>query len=107
VSLSWNERRGGSTLTPAGMAVSEWASHLLALADGMDARLTALRSDAQTTLRVAASLTIAEYLLPCCLFALQASRVRKDQPQVAAELTVVNSSAVASQVAGGGRTSGS
>lgn len=91
----------GSTLTPAGMVVSEWASRLLGLAAEMDAGLTALRSDAQTTLRVAASLTIAEYLLPGWLVAMQANRSRNHQPPVAVELTVFNSSAVAAAVGAG------
>ena len=91
----------GSNLTPAGTVVSEWASRLLTLADEMDAGLTALRTDAHSTLQVAASLTIAEYLLPAWLVAFQASRNRNHQPSVAVELTVINSTAVASQVRAG------
>lgn len=88
----------GSSLTPAGAVVSEWAARLLALADEMEAGLVALRGNAQTTLRVAASLTIAEYLLPGWLVALQASRVGKLRGRVAVELAVVNSSGVAALV---------
>jgi DNA-binding transcriptional LysR family regulator len=91
----------GSVLTPAGTVVSEWASRLLAVAAEMDAGLTALRSDARTTLRVAASLTIAEYLLPGWLVALQARRGRSNEPPVAVELSVINSSAVAALVGAG------
>jgi DNA-binding transcriptional LysR family regulator len=91
----------GSSLTASGAVVSEWASRLLALAGEMDAGLTALRSDVETTLRVAASLTVAEYLLPGWLVALQAGRGRHHRPPVAVELTVANSSAVAGQVGTG------
>jgi DNA-binding transcriptional LysR family regulator len=91
----------GSTLTPNGVVVSEWASRLLALASEIDAGLAALRSDAKTTLRIAASLTVAEYLLPGWLVALQSSRARAHEPQVTVELTVTNSSAVAASVGAG------
>jgi DNA-binding transcriptional LysR family regulator len=91
----------GSSLTPAGTVVSEWAARLLALADEMEAGMVALRGDAQTTLRVAASLTVAEYLLPGWLVALQASRDRAGRDPVAVELTVVNSSGVTAVVSKG------
>jgi DNA-binding transcriptional LysR family regulator len=91
----------GSTITPAGVVVSEWASRLLALADEMEAGLAALRSDAQSTLRIAASLTVSEYLLPGWLVALRANRALDHQPQVDVELTVANSSAVARSVSAG------
>jgi len=91
----------GSSLTASGAVVSEWAFRLLALAGEMDAGLTALRSDVETTLRVAASLTVAEYLLPGWLVALQAGRAPRHQPPVAVELTVANTSAVAAHVEAG------
>jgi DNA-binding transcriptional LysR family regulator len=89
----------GSTLTPKGVVASEWASRLLALAGEMDAGLAALRTDSQTSLRLAASLTIAEYLLPAWLVALRANKSRNHQPAVSVELTITNSSAVAHHVA--------
>jgi DNA-binding transcriptional LysR family regulator len=91
----------GSSLTPAGAVVSEWAARLLALADEMEAGLVALRGDAQTTLRVASSLTVAEYLLPGWLVALRASRDKNCRAQVAVELTVLNSTGVADSVGKG------
>jgi DNA-binding transcriptional LysR family regulator len=91
----------GSSLTPEGTVVSEWAARLLALADEMEAGLVALRGNAQTTLRVAASLTVAEYLLPGWLVALRASRDRNGREPFAVELTVVNSSGVAAMVTKG------
>jgi len=91
----------GSTLTPTGAAVAEWATRLLALAEEMEAGLTALRSDAQTTLRLAASVTIAEYLLPGWLVALQRDQARAQLPPIAVELAVVNSAAVVERVLAG------
>ena len=61
----------GSTLTPEGVVVAEWAARLLAVATELDAGLAAFRQDHQIRLRVSASLTIAEQLLPGWLGALQ------------------------------------
>ncbi len=96
----------GSTLTSAGIVVSEWASRLLTLAGEMDTGLAALRNETKTSLHVAASLTIAEYLLPAWLVALQAQRARLRQAPVAAELLVINSSAVVEVVRSGGAVLG-
>jgi DNA-binding transcriptional LysR family regulator len=56
--------RTGSRLTPAGAATAEWAGAVLremrALLGGADA----LRRDQRSHLRLAASLTVAEYLIP-------------------------------------------
>jgi molybdate transport repressor ModE-like protein len=54
----------GSALTPEGAVVAEWAARLLAVAGELDAGLAAFRQHHQTRLRVSASLTIAEQLLP-------------------------------------------
>ena len=53
----------GSALTPEGVVAAEWVARLLAVADELD-WLAAFRGDHQTRLRVSASLTIAEQLLP-------------------------------------------
>jgi DNA-binding transcriptional LysR family regulator len=91
----------GSSLTAAGLVVSEWASRLLSLAGGMDAGLAALRKDARTTLRVAASVTIAEYLLPGWLVALRTDVAQRNQSPVTVELVVSNSISVARHVRDG------
>ena len=62
----------GSRLTEAGAVVGEWAARLLDAAAQFDAGLAALRTDRQAHLRVAASLTVAEHLLPGWLVALRA-----------------------------------
>jgi DNA-binding transcriptional LysR family regulator len=88
----------GSSLTPDGVVVSEWASRVLGLAGEMDEGLAALHREARTTLRIAASLTVAEYLLPAWLVALRSAAVRRKQPTVAVDLVVANSSAVVRHV---------
>ncbi len=55
--------RTGSRLTPAGEAVVEWAGAVLEEVRGLLAGVAALRSGT-SSLEIAASLTVAEYLLP-------------------------------------------
>jgi DNA-binding transcriptional LysR family regulator len=62
----------GSALTPAGVVVVEWAATLLDQAARLDAGLATLRHDRQVQLRVGASQTIAERLLPRWLVELNA-----------------------------------
>lgn len=66
----------GSTLTPAGRVVAEWADGLLDTAHRLDSGLASLRTDARAHLRVAASLTIAEQLLPRWLMSQRAESIR-------------------------------
>lgn len=54
----------GSRVSAAGEVVLGWASTLLAAADEYTAAVTVLRTEARPTLRIAASLTVAEHLLP-------------------------------------------
>ena len=56
--------RRGSALTPTGDLVVQWAGRVLEEAAQLDAGIAALRSDRRGHLRIAASLTIAEHLLP-------------------------------------------
>ena len=90
----------GSALTPEGAVVAEWAARLLAVAGELDAGLAAFRQHHQTRLRVSASLTIAEQLLPGWLVSLQAEARRRGQPAEVV-LTAANSDTVASQVSSG------
>lgn len=66
----------GSQLTPAGVVVAEWANRLLDVAQYVDAGLTSLRSEGRKRVKVAASLTIAEQLMPRWLVSLQVSSNR-------------------------------
>ncbi len=54
----------GSQPTETGQVVADWIAELLVATDRFQERLTSLRADRTSTLRVAASQTIAGYLLP-------------------------------------------
>lgn len=88
----------GSTLTPEGVVVAEWAGRLLAVASELDAGLAAFRRDHRSRLRVSASLTIAEQLLPGWLVSLQAMARRRGERAADVVLTAANSETVADQV---------
>jgi DNA-binding transcriptional LysR family regulator len=83
----------GSKLTPAGALVAGWAQTAVDAATALDAGVTALRREHESRLRIAASMTIAEYLLPAWLTALRAM-----DPGAAVALTAVNSADVAEAV---------
>jgi DNA-binding transcriptional LysR family regulator len=91
----------GSTLTPEGVVVAEWAARLLAVASELDAGLAAFRRDHRTKLRVSASLTIAEQLLPSWLVSLQARARQRGEPATEVVLIAANSDTVARQVSSG------
>ncbi|MBN9620737.1 MAG: LysR family transcriptional regulator [Actinobacteria bacterium] len=91
----------GSTLTAAGTVVAEWAARLLDVAAEVDAGLASLRSDRVSTLRVSASLTIAEQLLPGWLVALNADQARRAQAPVQIVLRATNSDTVVVDVRDG------
>ena len=76
----------GSSLTPAGALVADWARDVLAAATVLDTGITSLRADRDGRLRVAASLTVAEHLLPGWLVRLAAQR-----PDTAVSLAAMNS----------------
>ncbi|MFI6357220.1 LysR family transcriptional regulator [Streptomyces sp. NPDC050743] len=86
----------GSRLTEHGALVADWAREAVQAAAAMDAGLLSLRGSAQSRLRVAASQTVAEYLLPHWLAAFQAS-----VPDAAVALTAGNSDDVAAAVLDG------
>ncbi|MEV7417289.1 LysR family transcriptional regulator [Streptomyces sp. NPDC089919] len=83
----------GSRLTEQGALVTDWARPVLAAAEAFDAGAQALRGRRDSRLRVAASLTIAEYLMPGWLIALRTGR-----PDTAVSLSAGNSVAVAERV---------
>ncbi|MFD3485388.1 LysR family transcriptional regulator [Streptomyces sp. NPDC058665] len=86
----------GSRLTRAGALVTDWARRIMEAAEAFDAGAQALRDRRDSRLRVAASMTIAEYLLPGWLIALRAAR-----PDTAVSLLAGNSGAVAARLTGG------
>ncbi|MEV5875973.1 LysR family transcriptional regulator [Streptomyces sp. NPDC052101] len=80
----------GSRLTDAGALVTDWARRVVEAAAAFDVGARALRDRRDSRLRVAASMTIAEYLLPGWLLALHAER-----PDTAVSLLAGNSAKVA------------
>src|SRR5689334_16912394 len=56
--------RRGSQLTEAGRAVAGWAQRVLQELEGLLTGAEALRTKRDAELRVAASMTVAEYLVP-------------------------------------------
>ncbi|GAA4832879.1 LysR family transcriptional regulator [Saccharopolyspora rosea] len=85
--------RQGCTLTPSGVMVRDWARQVLVHLDGLMTGVRALRAQHQARLRVAASMTVAEYLAPRWI-----SRLRGTMPDTQLELDVANSLAVAEAV---------
>ncbi|HUB21016.1 MAG TPA: LysR family transcriptional regulator [Streptosporangiaceae bacterium] len=83
----------GSRLTPSGVLVAGWAQAAVDAAAALDAGVTALRRERDSRLRIAASMTVAEYLLPAWLTAL-----RVVYPGAAVALSAVNSAEVAGAV---------
>ncbi|MGH1524488.1 LysR family transcriptional regulator [Leifsonia sp. L25] len=85
--------RRGTAPTETGELVAAWAADLLEAADRFDASVDALRQTAEETLRVAASMTIAEHLAPRWLTSLGTGGAG---PRV--ELTAANSETVLTAV---------
>lgn len=83
----------GSTLTQVGALVADWAQAVADAAATLDAGVAALRLERDSRLRVAASMTVAEYLLPAWLIALRAAG-----SGAAVALSAVNSAEVAKAV---------
>ncbi len=81
----------GSELTAAGRLVAEWAARLLAVASEIDAGLGSLRKEGRERIRVAASQTIAEQLMPHWLLSLQDEAARRGATAPQVILTATNS----------------
>lgn len=95
VRLLHREARG-ARLTTVGELVASWAQPVVDRAADLDAGISALRTDRHTHLRIAASLTVAEYLLPAWLIALRAA-----DPHTAIALFCGNSADVAGRLLAG------
>ncbi|MCI2237382.1 LysR family transcriptional regulator [Paenibacillus sp. TRM 82003] len=91
----------GSRPTPEGSLLVEWAGHVLAAAEVLDSGISSLRGDRASHLRVAASLTVAEHLLPHWLAAFAAER-----PDTHLSLDAVNSEEVARRLLAGAADAG-
>ena len=81
----------GSKLTPAGVVLAGWADRLLDVAHHVDAGLASMRSERRARLKVVASLTIAERLMPRWLVSMRdaANRLGATSPEVI--MTATNS----------------
>ncbi len=91
-----NRTPSGSTLTPTGAAFVAWAREVVLAADALTGNVEALRETRSARLRVAASLTVAEYLLPGWLLTL-----RRQDPALEVTALVANSHDVADRVRAG------
>ncbi|MBB5430160.1 LysR family transcriptional regulator [Nocardiopsis composta] len=87
---------GGSRPTAQGRTVADWSQAVLAAARDLTGGVAALRRERSATLRLAASMTVAEYLVPGWL-----ARLRAHAPEVEVALEVLNSEGVAERVRGG------
>ncbi|OBH92551.1 LysR family transcriptional regulator [Mycobacterium sp. E2733] len=81
----------GSQLTPAGLIVADWARRLLAVATDLDAGMGSLRKEGRERIRVAASQTISEQLMPHWLLSLQTEAARRGGAAPQVSLTATNS----------------
>jgi molybdate transport repressor ModE-like protein len=66
----------GSQLSRAGAVLAEWAEQLLTMAERVDAGIATLREESRAKVRVAASFTVAEQLMPRWMASM---RARADQ----------------------------
>lgn len=88
----------GSTLTDAGTLITSWAEDLLAAHDRLAVGLRTLAATHPARLRVAASQTIAEVLLPGWLVRLRDSEQAAARPPTAVDLLTENSAVVIDKV---------
>ena len=84
----------GSKLTDAGKVIAGWAGELLAAAEALEAGIASIRSEARRQLEVAASLTVAEHLMPHWLLLLRTRQENDGLEPTAVGLTVTNSDRV-------------
>ncbi|WP_062079282.1 LysR family transcriptional regulator [Demequina globuliformis] len=76
----------GTTLTAHGRLVADWAQGVVDQLDALSAAAASLRADRQAQLRVAASMTIAEHLMPVWMVSTGAHAI-----DARVQLTAVNS----------------
>lgn len=80
----------GAALTPAGRVVCGWAQRVLHEVEGLVTGAEALRAKRDAELRVAASMTLAEHLVPMWV-----GELRRTEPSLYVGLQVTNSETVA------------
>lgn len=82
--------RQGSALTPAGSLVVDWAREVVGAAESLARGVDALRTESHDRLRIAASMTVAEYLMPTWL-----NIAHHEDPDLGIALELANSAGVA------------
>jgi DNA-binding transcriptional LysR family regulator len=92
--------RLGSTLTSAGTVLAQWASRLLEVAHDIDAGLDSLREEGGQRIKVVASQTITEYLMPYWLLSLHAANAQRTGRLPEVNLTATNSEHAIASVRG-------
>jgi molybdate transport repressor ModE-like protein len=93
--------RRGSEVTQTGELLVQWGGPVLEAAEQLAAGIAALRADRRAHLEVAASLTIAEHLLPGWLVAVRAEQARIGRPPTDVTMTATNSERVVELVTSG------
>lgn len=88
----------GSSLTDAGVLIASWAEDVLSAMDRLDEGVLSFTRDRPARLRIAASQTIAEALLPGWLLALRAEEEAAELPVTSVELVTGNSTDVTDRV---------
>jgi DNA-binding transcriptional LysR family regulator len=91
----------GSSLTSAGNIMADWASRLLEVAHDIDAGLSSLREECSQRIKVVASQTIAEHLMPHWLLSLRAANSQQTGSVPEVNLTATNSEHAIASVRGG------
>jgi molybdate transport repressor ModE-like protein len=91
----------GSSLTAEGTVIAQWAARVLDVAGELDAEIAVLRNDLRSRLRLCASLTIAERLLPAWLVSYRATVRDRGDHDVEITLTAVNTDGVIAHVTDG------
>lgn len=91
----------GSHLTPTGELLVQWADRVLDAARELDAGIAALRADRRGHLDIAASLTIAEHLLPGWLVGLRTQQLQRGLPPTDFRMTATNTARVTELVRSG------
>ncbi|MFS3128635.1 LysR family transcriptional regulator [Nocardioides sp. Bht2] len=91
----------GSELTPTGELLAQWAGRVVEAAEELDVGIDALRVDRRAHLNVAASLTIAEHMLPGWLVALRSLQAQRGLQPTEITMTATNTEKVVALVKAG------
>jgi molybdate transport repressor ModE-like protein len=91
----------GSSLTAEGAVIAQWAARVVDVAGELDAEIAALRQDLRSRLRLCASLTIADRLLPAWLVSFRAAARDRGGQDVEITLTAANAEGVITHVTDG------